>query len=81
MIFERIKSEWLAHNSYFIGSAGTAAVIDPRRDGDVYLDLAQRSEKRWPSNTSSKRIAMKTTWWDRRSYPTLRGQKSSTDRA
>ena len=40
MIFERIKSEGLAHNSYFIGSGSIAAVIDPRRDTQVYLDLA-----------------------------------------
>jgi hydroxyacylglutathione hydrolase len=40
MIFERIKSEGLAHNSYFIGSGSAAAVIDPRRDTEVYLDLA-----------------------------------------
>jgi hydroxyacylglutathione hydrolase len=40
MIFERIKSEGLAHNSYFIGSGNVAAVIDPRRDIQVYLDLA-----------------------------------------
>lgn len=40
MIFERIKSEGLAHNSYFIGSGSSAAVIDPRRDTQIYLDLA-----------------------------------------
>ncbi len=40
MIFERIKSEGLAHNSYFIGSGSGAAVIDPRRDTEVYRDLA-----------------------------------------
>jgi hydroxyacylglutathione hydrolase len=40
MIFKRIKSEGLAHNSYFIGSSGSAAVIDPRRDVQIYLDLA-----------------------------------------
>jgi hydroxyacylglutathione hydrolase len=40
MIFKRIKSEGLAHNSYFIGSGSTAAVIDPRRDVQDYLDLA-----------------------------------------
>jgi hydroxyacylglutathione hydrolase len=40
MIFKRIKSEGLAHNSYFIGSGGQAAVIDPRRDIQVYLDSA-----------------------------------------
>jgi hydroxyacylglutathione hydrolase len=41
MIFEKIVSEGLAHNSYLIGSDGRAAVIDPRRDGDVYLEIAQ----------------------------------------
>jgi hydroxyacylglutathione hydrolase len=41
MIFERVKSEGLAHNSYFIGSGNSAAVIDPRRDIHVYLDLAR----------------------------------------
>jgi hydroxyacylglutathione hydrolase len=40
MIFERIKSEGLAHNSYFVGSGSTAVVIDPRRDIQVYLDLS-----------------------------------------
>jgi hydroxyacylglutathione hydrolase len=42
MIFERIKSEGIAHNSYFIGSSSDAAVIDPRRDCQVYIDLAQQ---------------------------------------
>jgi hydroxyacylglutathione hydrolase len=40
MIFKRIKSEGLAHNSYFIGSGNQAAVIDPRRDIGIYLDTA-----------------------------------------
>ena len=43
MWFERIISEGLAHNSYIIGNAGKAAVIDPRRDSDIYLDLADRN--------------------------------------
>lgn len=42
MIFERIKSEGIAHNSYFIGSGSDAAVIDPRRDCQIYVDLAQQ---------------------------------------
>src|SRR5512146_321143 len=46
MIFERIKSEGLAHNSYFLGSGSSAAVIDPRRDTQVYLDMARRHETR-----------------------------------
>jgi hydroxyacylglutathione hydrolase len=42
MIFHRIKSEGTAHNSYFIGSGRDAAVIDPRRDCEEYLDLAKQ---------------------------------------
>ncbi|HEY93840.1 MAG TPA: MBL fold metallo-hydrolase [Dehalococcoidia bacterium] len=42
MIFHRIKSEGIAHNSYLIGSGREAAVIDPRRDCEVYLDLARQ---------------------------------------
>jgi hydroxyacylglutathione hydrolase len=41
MIFERIKSAGIAHNSYLIGSGSDAAVIDPRRDCQVYTDSAQ----------------------------------------
>jgi hydroxyacylglutathione hydrolase len=37
MIFRRINSEGLAASSYFIGSGGEAAVIDPRRDIDAYI--------------------------------------------
>jgi hydroxyacylglutathione hydrolase len=43
MLFERIFSEGLAHNSYIIGDAGKAAVIDPRRDGEIYLEIAARN--------------------------------------
>jgi hydroxyacylglutathione hydrolase len=42
MLFERIKSEGLAHLSYFIGSGDEAVVIDPRRDCQVYFDLARK---------------------------------------
>lgn len=38
-----IKSEGIAHHSYFIGGSGRAVVIDPRRDVDVYLRLAESS--------------------------------------
>lgn len=46
MILETIESEGLAHLSYVIGddTAGVCAVIDPRRDIEVYLQLAQRHE-------------------------------------
>jgi hydroxyacylglutathione hydrolase len=44
VLFERIVSEGIAHNSYLIGSGGKAAVIDPRRDCDIYLEIARRHE-------------------------------------
>jgi hydroxyacylglutathione hydrolase len=44
MISERLKSEGLTHNSYFIGSEDEAVVIDPRRDCDLYIEMAQREE-------------------------------------
>ena len=44
MLFERIVSEGISHNSYLIGSGGRAAVIDPRRDCDIYLEIASRNE-------------------------------------
>ena len=44
MIFERVKSEGLAHISYLVGSNDEAVVIDPRRDCQVYVNLARREE-------------------------------------
>lgn len=41
MIFNRIKSEGLSHFSYFLGSSNEAVVIDPRRDCQIYIDLAK----------------------------------------
>jgi len=41
MLFEKIKSGILAHNSYIIGAGGEVAVIDPRRDCQVYTKLAE----------------------------------------
>jgi hydroxyacylglutathione hydrolase len=35
-----VKSEGLAHNSYYLSSGGEAAVIDPRRDCQIYNQLA-----------------------------------------
>jgi hydroxyacylglutathione hydrolase len=40
MFIDQIKSEGLAHLSYVVGSAGHAAVVDPRRDCDVYVEVA-----------------------------------------
>ncbi|MBN1195213.1 MAG: MBL fold metallo-hydrolase [Methanomicrobiaceae archaeon] len=46
MLIEKVKSAGIAHNSYFIGSNNEAAVIDPRRDCDVYLDIARANNMR-----------------------------------
>ena len=46
LLFEKVKSGGLAHLSYIIGTAGEAAVIDPRRDCDIYLEIADREEMR-----------------------------------
>jgi hydroxyacylglutathione hydrolase len=46
MIFERIKSAGTAHNSYLIGSGSNAAVIDPRRDCQIYVDYARQKGMR-----------------------------------
>ena len=44
MLFERIVSEGISHISYLIGSGGEAAVIDPRRDCECYLEIARRND-------------------------------------
>jgi hydroxyacylglutathione hydrolase len=44
MLFRKIVSEGIAHNSYLIGSGGNAAVIDPRRDCSCYLGIAQKND-------------------------------------
>lgn len=40
MLLEKIKTPGLSHLSYLIGSGGKAAVIDPRRDCEIYLERA-----------------------------------------
>jgi hydroxyacylglutathione hydrolase len=40
MFIEKIRSEGLAHLSWMIGGDGEAAVIDPRRDCDIYSEIA-----------------------------------------
>ncbi|MFW6115052.1 MAG: MBL fold metallo-hydrolase [Thermodesulfobacteriota bacterium] len=44
MFMEKVKSEGLAHLSYILGHQGQAAVIDPRRDHQVYIDIARKNE-------------------------------------
>lgn len=45
-VIETIQTDGIAQLSYLIGdtSGGTAAVIDPRPDVDVYLELARKQE-------------------------------------
>lgn len=44
LIFETVQTEGIAELSYLIGDddSGTAAVIDPRPDVDIYLQLARK---------------------------------------
>ncbi|OLF37132.1 MULTISPECIES: MBL fold metallo-hydrolase [unclassified Psychrobacter] len=41
MLLEKIKTPGLSHLSYLVGSDGKAAVIDPRRDCDIYVEKAR----------------------------------------
>ncbi len=53
MFRRRITSEGLSHHSYVLADGGEAVVIDPRRDVDVYLHLAdeQGFRIRWVLET------------------------------
>jgi len=44
MLFEKVTSDILAHNSYVIGASGEMAVIDPRRDCRIYTEIAESRE-------------------------------------
>ncbi len=44
MFFERIKTPGIAHVAYIIADSGRAAIIDPRRDVDEYLDMLAAAE-------------------------------------
>ena len=46
MVIETVFTEGVAHLSYLIGdkATGKAAVIDPRRDVDVYIELARKNK-------------------------------------
>ena len=46
MFLEIVRSEGLGHLSYVFGDGGQAAVVDPRRDCDVYVDIAYRKGAR-----------------------------------
>jgi hydroxyacylglutathione hydrolase len=40
MVFEQFYLGCLAHASYMLGSAGEAAIVDPQRDVEIYLQAA-----------------------------------------
>ena len=42
MLFQQYYLDCLAHASYMIASGGIAAVVDPQRDVDLYIEDAQR---------------------------------------
>lgn len=42
MFIDKVRTEGLAHFSYVVGDATSAAVIDPRRDCDIYIDTARQ---------------------------------------
>jgi glyoxylase-like metal-dependent hydrolase (beta-lactamase superfamily II)/rhodanese-related sulfurtransferase len=44
MYFEQFYLNCLAHASYMIGSDGEAAVVDPQRDVDIYLEAAEEQK-------------------------------------
>jgi hydroxyacylglutathione hydrolase len=44
MFLEKIKSDGLAHISYLVGHGGQAAVIDPQRDCEIYVELAHKND-------------------------------------
>ncbi|MDT8358338.1 MAG: MBL fold metallo-hydrolase, partial [Methanomicrobiaceae archaeon] len=43
MLFQKMISEGLSHNSYLVGSGNAAAVIDPRRDASVYCEITREN--------------------------------------
>ncbi|MGH9701971.1 MAG: MBL fold metallo-hydrolase, partial [Candidatus Acidiferrales bacterium] len=42
MYFDQFYLACLAHASYMIGSEGIAAVIDPQRDVEIYIEEARK---------------------------------------
>lgn len=41
MRLETVKSKGLAHSSYYLSDHGEAVIIDPRRDCEIYVELAR----------------------------------------
>ena len=53
---ERFYLGCLAHASYMVGSGGVAAVIDPQRDVDIYLEAAARKAKLFAPDRVAPRV-------------------------
>ena len=53
MFFKQFYLDCLAHASYLIGSDGVAAVVDPQRDVEQYIEAAKDEgfEIRWVLET------------------------------
>ena len=62
MEFKQFYLGCLAHASYYIGSEGEAAIIDPQRDVEQYIEEAEAKGQR--SNMLSKHIHMPTLFPD-----------------
>ena len=64
LIFEQINSEGLAQLSYIVGDdkAGVAAVIDPRRDVEVYINRARELGVSITHAVETVPAAEKTEW-------------------
>jgi hydroxyacylglutathione hydrolase len=43
MFLETVHTEGLAHLSYIFGDSGQAAVVDPRRDCETYIEIAYKN--------------------------------------
>ncbi|MEX0619306.1 MAG: rhodanese-like domain-containing protein [Pseudohongiellaceae bacterium] len=46
MFFARVKTPGIAHIAYIIGDDGQAAVVDPRRDVDEYIEMLENNSLR-----------------------------------
>jgi len=63
LLLERIEDEGLAQYSYVVGSrdAAEVAVVDPRRDIDVYLDWSGLANTALGLPSSSRRMFTPTS--------------------
>src|SRR5580765_7785217 len=74
MLLERFEDKGLAHYSYALGceSAGIVAIVDPRRDVDVYREFAH--QRGLASRTYLKRTSMRTSRLAPGNWPNARAR-------